>query len=159
MNAIFDSAFYSLHLFLYSLFLPSGLSPDYDTPHTGGRTILSVNKDAENDGFKAYTSVIVNSILYLLFFAWLLIKGEPRFPRDSKNVASFKAYMNKADSEAVKVSNFVNPFLYLRSDEGAEHLFCVKGFYDPLTAHVFSNLPPTLGAKKSGKRYMINLHM
>lgn len=81
-----------------------GPSKDYARPHTGGRTILSTGSYDGDDGFKAYSGLIVNGILYLLFFAWLLIKGEPRFPRDCKPLSLFATYMKKADIEMKKVT-------------------------------------------------------
>ena len=69
----------------------------------GGRTILSYESDAQEDRFKGYMGVIVNCVIYMLFFAWLLIKGEPRFSAESKNVVAFKMYMEKADAELKKV--------------------------------------------------------
>ena len=74
------------------------------TPHTGGRTILSHAADPEEDGFRVYTGMIVNCVLYLLFFAWLLIKGEPRYSDGSKNVASYKMYMKNADADMARVN-------------------------------------------------------
>ncbi len=80
-----------------------GSSVDYTSPHAGGRTILSVDT-SEEDGFKGYTKLIVNCILYLLFFAWLLIKGEPRYPRSCKQLSLFKTFLKKADNEMKQVS-------------------------------------------------------
>ena len=88
---------------LYIWFQITVSTSDYKTPHTGGRTILSYGSDTQEDRFKAYTGMIVNCVIYLLFFAWLLIKGEPRYSQDSKNVASYKMYMAKADMEMTKV--------------------------------------------------------
>ena len=98
-------AFCFHHLLFHPVFyLSVSASPgDYITPHMGGRTILSYESDVQEDGFKVYTGVIVNCIIYMLFFAWLLIKGEPRYSAESKNIASFRMYMEKADAEMAKV--------------------------------------------------------
>lgn len=102
--------FLSMFMFAFMFLGPGNLlfgakstSPgDYITPHMGGRTILSYESDAQEDRFKGYMGVIVNCVIYMLFFAWLLIKGEPRFSAESKNVVAFKMYMEKADAELKK---------------------------------------------------------
>lgn len=107
----FSNIHFSIHMChllleesLITQFLAKASTGDYLTPHSGGRTILSYGSAEEGDSFKAYTGLIVNCVLYCLFFAWLLIKGEPRYSSESKNVQSYKMYMEKADAEMLSVS-------------------------------------------------------
>ena len=109
---IYFTILFATYLFIYrmyltpicSVFIPIVVATgDYITPHTGSRTILSYEANTQEDRFKSYTGMIVDCVIYLLFFAWLLIKGEPRFSTDSKNVASYRMYMKKADNEIMKV--------------------------------------------------------
>eukprot|EP00794_Sanderia_malayensis_P007590 gene7590-8430_t len=112
--------FLSMFMFAFMFLGPSkllfgsqtkGSSVDYASPRAGGRTILSVETGGE-DGFGGYTKLIVNCILYLLFFAWLLIKGEPRYPHSSKQLSLFKTFLKKADNE-MKQGDFTTASVYI----------------------------------------------